>query len=168
MSAARSACVCVPALCVVLALATSAAAEEPKGFSKWPWGTTKQVLRTEFLLPECNYMIGSENTGLCRQYRVADIQVQLTLNFQPDGTLSGYSMAFASAEFATMRDTVIEKFGPPTSTISRALEWRWPSGTSAVLADNLGQAILDVSTKRLADFRRKEEEEKKQERKRRF
>ena len=186
------------ALLCFLALAMSASAEEPKGFLKWPWGTTKETMLKgkgswcQFPAREAE----AETTITCRQYFVGDIPVGITLNFLPADTLggylnyrlAGYSMGFASESYSEIRSTAVEKFGPPTSTQilqyrmrngvlvpGEELGWRWPNGTTATLMHQEtpdlptpGVAVLEVSTKARADLLRKEEERKKQERRKTF
>lgn len=186
------------ALVGLLALATRASAEEPKGFLTWQWGTTKETMFKEkgswCHFPATEAEVGTTIT--CRQYFVGDIPVGITLNFLPGDTLAGdvnyrlagYSMGFGSESYSKIRSTAIEKFGPPISTQplqyrmrngvlvpGEELEWWWPSGTTATLIHQetpdlptTGLAVLEVSTKALADLLRKEEEERKLERRKAF
>src|SRR2546427_12591119 len=93
-------CIAVAMLCCLLAVATSASAEEPTGFSEWPWGTSKDTMIKAFLLPACRYderldVFKEMKTLRCGTYRVGDIQIRdLFLDLGPEDSLSGYSMYF--------------------------------------------------------------------------
>ena len=173
-------------LCFLPALATSAFAKEPKGFLEWPWGTMYEIIAQDqsWCRSREKFLEGRE-TITCHLHFVGDIPITpLILDFQPSEALSGYSMSFESESYAKIRSVAVERFGPPTSTASQqyrtgagrsvsgeALVWRWPSGTFASLTElcgGLGRSCLNVSTKALADSRRKKEEEKTEERKKGF
>jgi hypothetical protein len=186
------------ALLCLLALATSASAEEPKGFLTWPWGTTKETMFKEEESWCQSREKGAEvgTTIICHQYLVGDIYIDLvTLDFLPNETLAGesnylnyklagYSLVFASKSYADMRSAVVEKFGPPRSTSTRQyrsgigqtisaeeLEWRWPSGTRVSLIEvckRLNVSCLLVFSKPLFDSLQKAEEGKAKERKKGF
>jgi hypothetical protein len=163
------------ALCALLTFATSASAEEPKG---WLEGTPIAAMNKEDLWCR-GYMTVTIKKMTCLDHRIGDLPVStLALDFRPDGTLTGYSMVFSSD--GRMRDVTIEKFGPPTETrpqlaergtTGEILEWRWRSGAVAVLIDlclTPRESCLAVSTKTLEDVLRRDEAEKKQQRKRDF
>jgi hypothetical protein len=174
-------------LCYLLALATSASAEEPRGFLDWPWGATYETIAKDqsWCRSREKFLEGTK-TITCHLYFVGDIPItSLILNFQPHDALSGYTMCFASSSYGAMRDVSIVKFGPPTSTIPLQqsttpggasisvewLGWKWPSGTVAFLAENRMLDVpscLSVSTKALSDMRGKKEEEQKEQRKKGF
>jgi len=143
------------------------------------WGTPIANMNTDDSWCRARLKDRAEDmqTTVCPLHYVGDIHVSLLiLYFQPDDTLTGYSMTFESDSYAKMRGVAIERFGPPTSTAieqhrtrlgdsvsGELLEWRWRSGTLAYLSEvckTLGQSCLTVSTKRLADLRRNEEEDK--------
>jgi hypothetical protein len=197
-SANRRILLSVLCLLALFALATSAYAEEPKGFLTWPWGTTKETMFKEeeswCQSREKEAEVGT--TIKCHLYRVGDIYIDLvTLDFLPNETvagdsnylnykLAGYSMVFAAKSYADMRGAVVEKFGPPKSTSTRQyrscvgqtisaeeLEWRWPSGTRVSLMEacnTLNFSCLSVLSKPLFDSLQKAGEEKAKERKKAF
>lgn len=174
------------AICCLLGLATSASAEEPKGFLEWPWGTTYETIaKDQSWCRSREKLAEGTKTITCHLYFVGDVPITLlVLAFQPLDALSGYTMCFASASYGAMRDVTVGKFGPPTSTIplqqyrtpreasiSEGLGWKWPSGTIALLLENRPLDIsscLTVSTKALSDVREKKEQEKKEQRKKGF
>lgn len=180
--------VALATLCCLLALASSASAEEPKGFLEWRWGTPMDTLVEDdsWCRFQTKKVDQDKHTIACSSYRIGDIQVQqLTLYFQPSNALTGYAIVVNSGLFGALRATAIEKFGPPTSTKTNQfrnssgtlipgeeLEWQWPSGTTAGISDlplpPLTISIFTVSSKELGDLRQKEEEQKKQERRKGF
>jgi hypothetical protein len=82
----------IAAFFCLLALATSASAEEPKGFLEWPWGTAKETITKDFLLPRCGET--SARLNYCSPYNVGDVETRVLFYFQPDDTLTGYYMKF--------------------------------------------------------------------------
>jgi hypothetical protein len=132
-------CIVVATLCL-LALTSSASAEEPKGFLEWPWGTPQETITKRFSTSvQCRW---SGKVGFCNKYYVRDVQVgELNLSFLPNGTLTGYYMFFTPDSYLKMRITITEKFGAPTkvsptksATDASGLAWEWPSGTRAVFS----------------------------------
>jgi hypothetical protein len=87
----RSQCLVVATLCTLLAVVTSASAEEPAGFLEWTWGTPKATLESKFLLPRCKSRTsGPAEPTVCGPYQLGDIEIlSLRLNFKPDDALSG-------------------------------------------------------------------------------
>ncbi len=180
----------VAMFCALLAVATSASAEEPVGFLEWAWGTSSEIMIKQFFVPSCRFSPrfspkeGSK-TGVCSEYRVGDVQTTLVLWFQPDDSLTGYFMKFKSESYPKMRGAVVERFGPPTSESTKeyttrgglnssgeALYWQWPSGTRAFLSQvcgkQLGESCLNVTTKPLEEWRLKDEGAKREQRKKGF
>ena len=185
----RFQCLVVATLCALLAVGTSASAEEPTGFLEWTWGTPKATLESTFLLPRCKSRTsGPAEPAVCGRYQLGDIEIlSLRLNFKPDDALSGYVMHFHKQWYARMLDAATDKFGgTPQQTL-----WQWPSGTTAHLLERCdgrasGQSpagqqsgdrtsfiydsfpCLIVATQVLRDWQSKEEERKRGERKKGF
>jgi hypothetical protein len=166
----------VAAVLGVLAVATSASAEEPTGFLEWPWGTPTTVLRSDFLIARCPQHSVSKDgdQATCTGYRVGDIEIsQLTLYFQPDHTLTGYAMLFSQASYNKMLNAVHSKFGNAQADREGIL-WSWPSGTTALLRReykpngfSIGSSF-EVSSQALRDWQVKDEERKRDDRKKGF
>lgn len=128
----------VVAFLCLLAVATPVHAEEPKGWLEWSWGTPMAAMNKDDSWCHGRTKWDQDDqwnrTITCPHYRIADVHIPLlVMHFKPDDTLSGYSMFFSSD--GRMRDVVVEKFGPPTARHRRMLEWRWPSGTAALLME---------------------------------
>src|ERR1700716_1641978 len=82
--------------CALVTFATSASAEEPKGWLEWPWGTPIAPMNKEDLWCR-GYMTVTIKKMPCLDHRVGDLPVStVALDFRPDGTLTGYSMVFSS------------------------------------------------------------------------
>lgn len=173
----------------LLAVATTASAEEPTGFLEWSWGTPKATLESKFLLPRCkSRMSEPAEPAVCGSYQLGDIEIlSLRLNFKPDNALSGYVMYFHKEWYAKMLDAATDKFGATT----QGSLWQWPGGTTALLLERCGGRAsgpssveqqlgertsliyeafpcLIVATQVLRDWQSKEEERKRGERKKGF
>lgn len=182
-------CIVVATLSTLLAVATSASAEEPTGFLEWSWGTPKATLESTFLFPRCKSRTSEPaEPTVCGPYQLGDIEIlSLRLNFKPDDALSGYVMHFHKDWYAKMLDAATDKFGGTT----QGSAWQWPSGTTALLLERCGvraggQSLVEkqsgdrtsfiyesfpclvVATQVLRDWQSKEEERKKGERKKGF
>src|SRR2546428_714182 len=83
--------ICAAILCCLLAVATSASAEEPTGFLEWSWGTPKATRESKFLLPRCKSRTSEPvEPTVCGPYQLGDIAIlSMRLNFKPNDALSG-------------------------------------------------------------------------------
>ena len=100
-------------------------------------------------------------TITCRQYVVGDIPVGKTLNFLPGDTLAGYSMGFGSESWRNHREVGSANIDANASTQNaQRAEWDHCHAHTPGTPDlpTSGLAVLEVSTKALADLLRKEEE----------
>src|ERR1700730_2656145 len=121
------------ALLCLLALATSASAEEPKGFLEWRWGTSQGTLIETFARNKCrDYLMYTEGSLkgdlLCMDYQIGDIPIySVMLYFAPRELLAGYALSFES-HYRDMRQTILEKLGKPSSITTN--QYRTAVGTS--------------------------------------
>jgi hypothetical protein len=138
-------------------------AEEPKGFAEFAWGSTRDRVNAELLQPKCGGLTSphGDPQPICTRYELEGVgNVMLGLTFV-DETLQGYSITVPIAKMQHFASAVEEKFGKRGAGDSSASQWRWSSGTTAILVRRtpLGGVLL-VQTKAALDKTGKESREK--------
>lgn len=151
---------------LLVGLASTARAEEPKGFAEFPWGTAAEALRENLLTKRCQSYIDYSRAGgssHCGRYLVEGLSVaHLRLDFEPENSLAGYYMVVARHSHPTLRTLTLQKFGQPTTRsslfgFSEQLFWDW-DGARAVLIQRCGSETSCLEVKTLPLIRKSEQE----------
>ena len=129
----------------VMAIAPSwAVAEEPMGFDRFPFGTTRGALLAEpGFRARCRPAPETQAGGRARGWRVTcptyDLNphgpMGVALLFSSEDRLVGYVMYIARDREKAVRTRIEALYGAPTSELEqgRTIAWLWPSGTEASL-----------------------------------
>jgi hypothetical protein len=183
---------------IVSSVATHARAEEPTGFTQYPWGTAPNIVATEVIQKKGPLPGGSwcataglsggtsiqENYAWCEVYVIQGCcTVDLTLRFDATG-LANYGMNLLDFPlYGRFRAVVLDKFGPPHTSTSQeyvtgagqrvkgeVLGWQWATAGASLIqiCGKVTQPCLVVGTNAFFDARTKQDTERREKAKRGF
>jgi hypothetical protein len=141
---------------LVTIVVAPAYAEAPTGFAEFPWGTSLDVLREQFLSKRCDSSRESRRgwqTVQCQSYHVEGLLVPiLRLDFEPPNALAGYYMVVPRSSYRAFRQLVVQRFGQPTLRsglpfLGESLSWTW-TGARATLIEKCDEdsSCMEVKT----------------------